>query len=82
MAMPCWMLSIPTGHDSRRDRTLPATGVDRSVILDELTTMASEEDAKGDLGLVSGSIYHGDHDHYHFLNEAFERSRARQRPPT
>ena len=53
-------------------RTLPATGVDRSVILDELTTMAAEEDAKGDRGLVSGSIYHGDHDHYHFLTEAFE----------
>ena len=53
-------------------RTIPATGVDRSVILDELATMASEEDAKGDQGLVSGSIYHGDHDHYHFLTEAFE----------
>ena len=53
-------------------RALPLEGVDRSVVLDELRTMAREEDAKGDEGLVSGSIYHGDHDHYHFLTEAYE----------
>ena len=40
-------------------------------ILDELATMASEEDRIADQGRVSGSIYHGGHDHYAFLTKAF-----------
>ena len=51
---------------------LPAHGVDRATILEQLGAMAQEEDAKGDRGQVSGSLYHGGHDHYHFLTEAFE----------
>ncbi|MBK9179391.1 MAG: aspartate aminotransferase family protein [Acidimicrobiales bacterium] len=35
--------------------------------------MAAEEDRKGDEGRVSGSIYHGDHEWYGFLTEAFGR---------
>ncbi|MCU1395571.1 MAG: Sphingosine-phosphate lyase (SP-lyase) [Ilumatobacteraceae bacterium] len=50
---------------------LPETGVPRERILDELRQMSSEEDAKGDSGRVSGSIYSGDHDHYRFLTEAY-----------
>ena len=50
---------------------LPAEGRDRQSILDELSTMAREEDRIADLGHVSGSIYHGGHDHYAFLTEAF-----------
>ncbi len=50
---------------------LPAEGRDRKSILDELATMAREEDRIADAGHVSGSIYHGDHDHYAFLTEAF-----------
>src|SRR6202171_154463 len=50
---------------------LPAEGRDRKSILGELTAMAGEEDRIGDLGHVSGSIYHGGHDHYAFLTEAF-----------
>jgi sphinganine-1-phosphate aldolase len=46
-------------------------GRDRSDILSELATMAAEEDRIADAGRVSGSIYHGDHDHYAFLTEAF-----------
>src|SRR5579859_7321499 len=46
-------------------------GRDRHSILDELAAMASEEDRIADRGRVSGSIYHGDHDHYRFLTEAF-----------
>ena len=46
-------------------------GRDRQSILDELATMAHEEDRIADLGHVSGSIYHGGHDHYAFLAEAF-----------
>jgi len=44
---------------------------DRQSILDELRTMAAEEDHIADRGRVSGSIYHGGHDHYAFLTEAF-----------
>ncbi len=43
----------------------------RESILAELGTMAAEEDRIADHGRVSGSIYHGDHDHYRFLTEAF-----------
>jgi sphinganine-1-phosphate aldolase len=50
---------------------LPDTGVDRATILDELRQMSTEENAKGDSGRVSGSIYCGDHDHYAFLTQAF-----------
>ena len=58
----------------RRFRTyhhLEAEGRDPKSILDELATMAGEEDRIADRGRVSGSIYHGDHDHYRFLTEAF-----------
>src|SRR5216683_1287003 len=50
---------------------LEPEGRDRQSILDELAAMASEEDRIADRGRVSGSIYHGDHDHYRFLAEAF-----------
>jgi sphinganine-1-phosphate aldolase len=43
----------------------------RESILQELREMAVEEDRLGDRGRVSGSIYHGDHEHYRFLTEAF-----------
>jgi len=58
----------------RRFRTyhrLEAEGRDWKSILEELATMAAEEDRIADRGRVSGSIYHGDHDHYRFLTEAF-----------
>jgi sphinganine-1-phosphate aldolase len=50
---------------------LSVGGRDRADILAELATMAAEEDRMGDRGRVSGSIYHGGHDHYAFLTEAF-----------
>jgi sphinganine-1-phosphate aldolase len=50
---------------------LEPEGRDRRSILEELAIMAAEEDRIGDAGRVSGSIYHGDHDHYEFLTEAF-----------
>jgi sphinganine-1-phosphate aldolase len=56
---------FPTYH------RLAPEGRDRSSILEELATMAGEEDQIADRGRVSGSIYHGDHDHYGFLTEAF-----------
>ena len=51
--------------------TMPEQPVSRDQILDELKQMSTEEDRKGDSGRVSGSIYSGDHDHYHFQVEAF-----------
>ena len=50
---------------------LEPEGRARESILAELGEMAAEEDRLGDRGRVSGSIYHGDHDHYRFLAEAF-----------
>jgi sphinganine-1-phosphate aldolase len=55
----------------RTYRRLEPEGRDRQSILDELATMAGEEDGIADLGRVSGSIYHGGHDHYSFLTDAF-----------
>jgi sphinganine-1-phosphate aldolase len=51
--------------------TMPETSVPREQIISELRQMSTEEDAKGDSGRVSGSIYSGDHDHYAFLTEAY-----------
>jgi sphinganine-1-phosphate aldolase len=56
---------FPTYH------RLAPEGRDRNSILTELGTIAGEEDRIADLGRVSGSIYHGDHDHYRFLTEVF-----------
>src|SRR5258708_24093246 len=50
---------------------LEPEGRDRQSILDELAVMAHEEDRIADRGRVSGSTYHGGHDHYAFLTEAF-----------
>lgn len=52
-------------------RRLPEHGLDRSDVLGMLEAMAAREDAKGDRGQVSGSLYHGEHEHYHFLTEAY-----------
>jgi len=52
-------------------RTLPERGTPREVVLAELRTMATEEDAFWETGKCSGTMYSGDHDHYRFLTEAF-----------
>jgi len=43
----------------------------RAEILAELTTVAAEEDKLGMSGKLSGSVYHGGHDHYDFLTEIY-----------
>jgi sphinganine-1-phosphate aldolase len=53
-------------------RSIPENGRSREEILELLSEMRTEEDAMGDAGRVSGSIYHGGHDHYKFLVEAFK----------
>ena len=53
------------------NRVLPEQGMSRDEVLAELRTMATEEDAFWETGKCSGTMYCGDHDHYHFMNEAF-----------
>ena len=53
------------------NRALPEKGMSREEVLAELRTMATEEDAFWETGKCSGTMYCGDHDHYHFMNEAF-----------
>ena len=52
-------------------RGMPAQGRPRQEILDELSTMATEEDRSWNGGHCSGTMYCGDTEHYAFLNEAF-----------
>jgi sphinganine-1-phosphate aldolase len=52
-------------------RTLPEKGTPRSEILEELRSMATEEDLAWESGKCSGTMYCGDHDHYRFMTEAF-----------
>jgi len=62
----------PYRHRYPVHASIPPSPVPRTEILDELRAMAAEEDRLGDAGRCSGSIYSGDHEHYHFLAEAFE----------
>jgi glutamate/tyrosine decarboxylase-like PLP-dependent enzyme len=52
-------------------RSFPERGRPRAEILAEIEAMSAIEDAAADEGLISGSIYSGDHEHYAFLNEVF-----------
>ncbi|HYN75632.1 MAG TPA: aminotransferase class V-fold PLP-dependent enzyme [Candidatus Limnocylindria bacterium] len=61
----------PYRKTTRSYRQVPSEPVDRAAILSEITDLAHREDAQGDLGTVSGSLYCGDHDHYGFLTEVF-----------
>jgi len=65
------MSSYPYAERFAIHRNLPEVGVPRQEVLSELRTMASEEDAFWETGKCSGTMYCGDHDHYHFMNEAF-----------
>ena len=53
------------------NRSFPERGRPRDDVLDELRTMAREEDGFWETGMCSGTIYCGDHEHYAFLTEAF-----------
>jgi sphinganine-1-phosphate aldolase len=54
-------------------REIPVHGVERDQVLTDIASMAKAEDAVGDAGRVSGSLYSGDHAHYRFLAEVFEQ---------
>jgi glutamate/tyrosine decarboxylase-like PLP-dependent enzyme len=53
------------------NRSIPEHGLAREEVLDQLHTMAREEDASWEAGTCSGTMYCGDHEHYDFMNEAF-----------
>jgi sphinganine-1-phosphate aldolase len=52
-------------------RHLPDQGRPRHEVLAEIVEMAESEDAAAHEGLISGSIYSGDVEHYAFLNDVF-----------
>jgi sphinganine-1-phosphate aldolase len=52
---------------------VPPEPVDHAAILAEVAAMAHAEDELGDKGTVSGSLYAGDHAHYHFLGQVFDQ---------
>jgi len=62
----------PYRKTTKAYRRVPAEPVDRAAILAEIAGMAHAEDERGDKGTVSGSLYAGDHDHYHFLGDVFD----------
>lgn len=51
---------------------IPEHGRSASDVIVEVRGFAAREDAIGDEGRVSGSLYCGDHDHYRVLSEIFE----------
>jgi len=51
--------------------SIPEKGRDKKSIIDELSTIAKEENAKWKTGQVSGTFYHAGDEHREFLNEAF-----------
>src|SRR3954451_9911539 len=53
------------------NRSIPENGLARDEVLEELQTMAREEDASWEAGTCSGTMYCGDHEHYDFMNQAF-----------
>ena len=52
-------------------RRIPDEPRDRAEVLAAITDMARAEDATGDRGRVSGSLYSGDHAHYAYLGDVF-----------
>ncbi len=65
------MTEFPYADRFAIHRVLPEKGTPREAVLAELATMAGEEDSFWETGKCSGTMYCGDHDHYHFMNEAF-----------
>ena len=63
---------FPYRRTTETYRQLPDAGASREEILTEIAAMSKAEDAVGDAGRVSGSLYSGDHEHYHFLAQVFE----------
>ena len=65
------MARFPYAERYGVNRSLPEHGIPREEILQQLETMAKEEDQFWESGKVSGTMYCGDHEHYAFMNDAF-----------
>ncbi len=65
------MARFPYAERYGVNRSLPEKGIPREEVLQQLETMAKEEDQLWESGKVSGTMYCGDHEHYAFMNEAF-----------
>ena len=63
---------FPYRRMMQTQRVIPQQGVEREALLTDIAGIAKAEDAVGDAGRVSGSLYSGDHAHYHFLAQVFE----------
>ncbi len=61
----------PYRHESETFRRIPERGRPAPDVLEEARSFAHREDAIGDEGRVSGTLYSGDHDHYHALSSVF-----------
>lgn len=53
------------------NETMPEKSTPKEEILKQIREMHAAESAPWKSGKISGSFYHGDQDHYDFLNEAF-----------
>ncbi|HET7011036.1 MAG TPA: aminotransferase class V-fold PLP-dependent enzyme [Anaerolineales bacterium] len=53
-----------------RDR-LPAAGIGREAVLDEIRELTERERSRWRAGKVSGAVYHGDEGHVDFLNKVY-----------
>ena len=62
----------PYRNSSRTYSSIPDVGRLPVDVIAEVRAFASREDAIGDTGRVSGSLYSGDHNHYHLLSQVFE----------
>ncbi len=61
----------PYRRTTHTHRQVPERPESRESVRELVADLAAREDAQGDAGRVSGSIYSGDHEHYAFLNEVF-----------
>lgn len=62
----------PYRATSQTYAAIPDNGRLPAEVIAEVRSFSSREDAMGDEGRVSGSLYSGDHNHYHLLTEVFE----------
>ncbi len=62
----------PYREETETFTAIPQHGRPVDEVLAEVRSFARREDAMGDEGRVSGSLYSGDHDHYRVLTEVFE----------
>jgi glutamate/tyrosine decarboxylase-like PLP-dependent enzyme len=63
----------PYRHEYATHRRIPDAPLSRDHVLAEVRDLAHREDAMGDEGRVSGSLYSGDHEHYAYLGEVFSQ---------